>query len=232
MKRGITIFTRTKKKNDLLATIFFGFLFGIELPSYRKIHWQHHLHLGTPSDTEVSYFNVLSTSFLLESFTGIHLLKTIRDKSTQNVLSEKMKKNGFKMLIAGALFNLAIIIIFVACHCWMQALEWTVAMLIFFPFFAALRQLLEHRSEAAEKKINYRTVPHGKISRLFQSNLFSRFFGGAGFTLHMVHHWDPQISYTRLKDIAAFLSDSRITKEIMTASKTTYSKTFTKLFSK
>src|SRR3982750_4585842 len=45
-----------KKTNDILATVFLGVLFGVSIKSYRKIHWQHHLHLGNTSDTETSYF--------------------------------------------------------------------------------------------------------------------------------------------------------------------------------
>src|SRR5688500_3086913 len=33
-----------KKKNDSLATIFLCLPFGLSLKSYRKIHWQHHVH--------------------------------------------------------------------------------------------------------------------------------------------------------------------------------------------
>ena len=49
-----------KKKNDKLAEFFLCLPFGLSLKAYRKIHWQHHLHLGTPQDAEVSYFHALT----------------------------------------------------------------------------------------------------------------------------------------------------------------------------
>src|SRR5256885_8230003 len=70
-----------KKRSDLLATFFLCSFFGIDIKSYRKIHWEHHLHLGTTSDTENSYFNALTSSFLLESLTGIYMLKVIANKN-------------------------------------------------------------------------------------------------------------------------------------------------------
>jgi hypothetical protein len=45
----------------------------------------------------------------------------------------------------------------------------------------------------------------------------------------MIHHWDPQISYTRLKDIEKFLADCEKTSLIIQSSRTTYTKVFKKL---
>src|SRR5687768_17823428 len=67
-----------KKINDRFAGLFLCLPFGLSIKAYRKIHWQHHVHLGTPEDAEVSYFNHLSRLFLAETLTGIHLLKTLR----------------------------------------------------------------------------------------------------------------------------------------------------------
>ncbi len=221
-----------KKKNDLLASVFLGVLFGIDISTYRKIHWQHHLQLGTTVDAENSYFNALTPFFLFETFTGLHLFKIMRKKNAHQLLTAQMKKNSFRMLLAGALLNISIVLIFIMTKLWAAAFIWVAGMLIFFPFFATIRQILEHRDELAQQKINYHEVNHGKLTRLFTSGLFSRFFGAAGFNKHMIHHWDPQISYTRLKDIEQFLSECVATKELIKGSKTTYFKTFRKLIFK
>jgi len=42
-------------------------IFSANVKEYRKSHWQHHLHLGDPLDTEVSYHNCLSPGFPCES---------------------------------------------------------------------------------------------------------------------------------------------------------------------
>ena len=83
-----------KKINDSLATFFLCLPFGLSMKSYRKIHWQHHLHLGTPLDTETSYFNALTKLFILETLTGIHLFRTILKKETDNVLPKNKKSKA------------------------------------------------------------------------------------------------------------------------------------------
>ena len=220
-----------KKTNDLLSNIFLCLPFALDIGTYRKIHWQHHLHLGTPSDTETSYFNALTPALVIESFTGIHLLKVIRKKSRFTV-NEKMRKRSLSMLILGGMLNIGIVGVFVAFGYWYLAVEWLTGMIVFFPFFAGLRQILEHRSELAEKNVDYTQVQHGKITRLFTSRFFSRVFGGAGFNKHMIHHWDPQMSYTRLKDVEAFLMESDVTRNLISTSRTTYIKTLKKLVSR
>jgi fatty acid desaturase len=221
-----------KKINDRLATVFLGVLFGVSIKSYRKIHWQHHLHLGNTSDTETSYFNALTLTFFLETLTGIHLLKILVSKNKTPLLNQKMQKESWVMMLAGATFNIILIAIFIYLKLWFVGIIWILAMLVFFPFFASMRQLLEHRSETADKLNDYTKIPHGKLTRLFHSDLFSRFFGGAGFNKHMIHHWDAQVSYTRLGEVENYLSECEQTSEIIQSSGTTYFRTLRKLFQK
>lgn len=218
-----------KKKNDRLSNIFLGWLFGVSIKAYRRIHWQHHLELGTPADTETSYFNALTPGFFLESFTGIHLLKVMAKKSGNELLTPSMKRSSLQLLAAGGLLHLAIVTGLLLLHLWVTAAIWIAAMLIFFPFFATIRQLLEHRSELAEKTIDYTQQPHGRLSRIFASDGFSRLFGSAGFNKHMIHHWDPNISYTRLDEIEEFLLQCDSTRTLVESSHTTYFKTLRKL---
>ena len=74
-----------------------------------------------------------------------------------------------------------------------------------FPFLASLRTLLEHRAEDADPRANYAEVDQGPVNRLFGSGPLASTLGSAGFNRHALHHWEPQISYTRLKDIEAYL---------------------------
>ena len=61
-------------------------------------------------------------------------------------------------------------------------------------------------------------------------DFLSRFFGAAGFNRHLIHHYDPSISYTRFDDFEKFLLSSPAKSEI-DKSKTSYLKTFFKLVS-
>ncbi len=218
-----------KKINDRLATFFLCLPFGLSLKSYRKIHWQHHLHLGTPQDTEVSYFNGLTKLFVLETLTGVHLLRTIMRKEENDLLTKEQVKQSKMMLFFGSLLHLIILTVAFFTGNWPFGIAWIAGFGIFFPFFATIRQILEHRDELAHHTTDFYKQPHGKVSRLFVHTLLSSSFGSAGFTRHMIHHWDPQISYTRLKDIEEFLSKCSKTSTIIKESKTTYTTTFKKL---
>lgn len=218
-----------KKINDRLATVFLCLPFGLSLRSYRKIHWQHHVHLGSPDDTEVSYFNALSKMFLLETLTGIHLFRTIMRKESNSVLTKEQVQQSRLMLLAGFILHIIILTASFLTGNWPFAISWILGFGIFFPFFATIRQIMEHRDELAHHTSNFNKQPHGKVSRLFVHTLVSSSFGSAGFTRHMIHHWDPLISYTRLKDIEEFLTTCEKTAPVIRSSKTTYTKVFKKL---
>lgn len=220
---------RDKIMNDRLATIFLCLPFGLSIKSYRKIHWQHHLHLGTPQDTEVSYFHALTKLFILETLTGIHLLRTMMRKGENEVLTKKQATQSRVMLLLGALLHVSILVAAFLTGYWLFAIAWLAGFGIFFPFFATTRQILEHRDELANHTTDFYKRPHGKVSRLFVHHILSSSFGSAGFTRHMIHHWDPQVSYTRLKDVEEFLTKNEKTFAIIKASKTSYSKTLKKL---
>ena len=213
-----------KKINDRLATVFLCMPLGVSIKSYRKIHWQHHVHLGSPRDAEVSYFHALTKLFFVETLTGIHVMRAVLRKDGNNVLTPAQKKESHWMLLAGMLYHLLILTVSFLTGNWPFAICWVLGNTIFFPFFFTIRQILEHRDELATASTNYYKHPHGKVSRLFVNTLVSSSFGSAGFTRHMIHHWDPQISYTRLRDIEDFLARSPRTESIIRHSKTSYRK--------
>jgi fatty acid desaturase len=223
-----------RKANDKLANLFLCLPFGMEIQNYRLIHWEHHRLLGTPEDTEHSYFNALSLRFILESLTGIRVLRIMlfRSRQVQRPGAPQVaatRKKGRRMLIAGALFNAALLATAIVAGAWPAAVAWVLAMGVFYPFFGSIRQLLEHRDEYAKADTDFSKTPHGKLSRLFATNLFSRSFGAAGFTRHMLHHWDPTVSYTNLPEVERFLLTTPTCKTIIEESRTTYFTTFLKL---
>ena len=220
-----------KKTNDILANIFLCSWMGLDIKAYRKIHWQHHMHLATPEDTENSYFNPLRLSFILETLTGIHLLRVITSKSNKEFLGKSLTKRATYMLLTGMFINLAILLFAFFSHQWPFAISWILAMIIFFPFFATIRQVLEHRDELALKEKNYYKSSRNKVSRLFSGSLFSRLFGPAGFNKHMIHHWDPHLPYTTLGRVEKFLLHCPRTSSMIESSRTTYFSVFKKIFS-
>src|SRR5262249_47188483 len=108
------------------------------------------------------------------------------------------------------------------------AVAWAAGLLSVYPFFNALRQLLEHRDELADDSVNYAEVAHGRINRLFGDSLLAQAVGGAGFNRHLLHHWEPQVSYTRLADVEAFVLKTDYA-ELFRSRQTTYPRAFREL---
>ncbi len=79
---------------------------------------------------------------------------------------------------------------------------------MFFPFFVTLRQVLRHRDENSDPTLNYNEFPHGPVLRSFGNDPISGTFGNAGFNLHLLHHWDPDISYTRLSEMEEYFKQT------------------------
>jgi fatty acid desaturase len=97
------------------------------------------------------------------------------------------------------------------------------------PFLAAVRQILEHRSVAADPRADYRRVDHGVVNRMFGSGPIASTLGGAGFNRHLLHHWDPQVPCTRLAELERYLRGTAFA-EVIRSAETTYLRTLRELF--
>lgn len=226
-----------KKMNDCVADIFIGLLIGMETNFYRSVHFAHHRLIGTKRDTEKSYFEGITVRFLFESLAGIRLIKVIihRNKNIKLNYGEMpgeviIKKNNFIFMTA-ALLNVLLLAALFAYGYWQPALTWIFGIGIMFPFFAMFRQILEHRTFEAKSSINYDTVDPGASHRMFGDGPIASTLGAAGFNRHLIHHWDPHVSYTRLKDVETYLMDTQSRHELQ-QSQTTYFKTFIALFNR
>ena len=225
-----------KERNDRLANIFIGILTAQGIKNYRPVHWQHHTNLGLPDDPERSYFESLNWGFVIRSLTGISVVQFLlsRNRFINKQLQPNtalLKKERWRQLIAGACFHTALLSLFFVLHQYWLMLSWITAVGCFYPFFNRLRQLIEHRSELAEKTTDYSKISHGKRTRLFGNTLLDKSFGSAGFNKHLLHHLEPSISYTRLAELEKFLAGTAWGKQLH-ANKTSYPETFTKLFNK
>lgn len=227
---------KNKKHNDLLANIFVGILLGQSIKYYRIIHWEHHKNLGTPNDTETSYFESLNIKFILASLAGIRVLQIMLKRNNFIITESKkdidaIKKEAFTQLLAGVIFHVLVLMLMVIFKQWWLMAIWVVAFGCFYPLFNSLRQLLEHRDDTASKNISYKTTQHGKLNRLFGNNFFDKTFGSAGFNKHLLHHLEPMISYTRLNELETFLKETILSKHLQNK-RTSYVETFLKLFNK
>ena len=222
--------SKNKKINNVLSNIFIGWFSGTEVNSYRKIHFEHHKHLGETTDTETSYFEELNSLTIIKFITGIHSLKTFNKRNKTLQKNNGTKNFSMMYFFISLILHVFILLILLNINIY-SAISWILGVWCFFPLFAALRQLLEHRDENANPNKNYSKENHGAITRIFGDDLFSSFLGGAGFNRHLLHHWEPQISYTRLKNLEKFLLSTEVAN-IINSRRSTYWKTITYLMMK
>jgi fatty acid desaturase len=225
-----------RRRNDLVVNALMGWLFASSVALYRPIHFQHHRALGSTMDPENTYFDPLRVRFLAEALLGVKLLRSMREnREAEAALEDSGRRSGAaaegsRLLwtgIAGAV-NLAIVAGLIALGSLPAAIAWVGGMLMVFPFMASLRTVLEHRAEDADPRVDYSKVDQGPVNRLFGSGPLASTMGSAGFNRHAIHHWEPQVSYTRLKDIEAYLLRTDVAP-LIRERQTTYTGTFLRL---
>lgn len=194
---------RDKRTNDRLADWLICPLAGTSIAPYRELHWQHHLHLGTARDTEVSYRSRPDTRFVARALLGLKIIEVLRTRQQVQARDAGPRKGGqaFGLLRSAALHG-AIIAATALAGFYGPALAWAMAAGMVYPFFNALRQTLEHRPGDAGATEGEAV---GAVNRLFGTDPLSRSFGSAGFNRHLLHHWHPSASYTTFDDLEAYL---------------------------
>jgi len=221
-----------RKANDVVTNILMGPLFASSIALYRKIHFQHHRALGTTMDSENSYFDPLRVRYLVEGLIGLKVLRTLRRYREVEATSPKAgagtNRQRLIWLGVAAIVNGAILLGLALAGFWAASAAWVLGEAFFFPFFVSLRQTLEHRDEHADPDVDYRQVDHGATNRLFGDGPVASTLGSAGFNRHALHHWEPQISCTRLRDLERYLEGTELAPYIAER-QTTYRDTLLRL---
>jgi fatty acid desaturase len=210
----------TRKTNDRVADWLICWLVGTSISAYRATHAEHHRHLGRDGDTEVSYRHALTPMFVAEMLTGIHALRVFRARRGQTRSNAAMVSRA--PLLRGLSLHAVIVGALLWFGWWPAVLAWLGGIGVAFPFFATIRQQLEHRPTA-----NMRDAGDA-VTRLFGDGPLARIFGGAGFNRHLLHHLEPQVSYTRLGELETFLKNTSLA-ELLDARRASYLGTFSEL---
>src|SRR5262249_45385561 len=192
-------FAADKARSDLLCNVLVAWLLVTSVQQYRIVHFQHHRALGQTDDSEISYFFPLNILFIIKGLFGFRLLEVVgaRHSFTRG---QRPTKDGRYVGPIGLFIHLSIVMAaFMSGAAWLSV-AWIVGALMVFPLLAALRQLLEHRDPKAHAATCHYRHAHGAYTRIFGADLFSSLFGGAGFNRHLLHHWEPQVSYTNLSE--------------------------------
>jgi fatty acid desaturase len=223
----------TRPANDRLANIFLGVIQGYSIQAYRPKHFGHHRELGQPEDPEHHYFHALNWRFFLLTLSGFFTMAEIvrrlpgRSPAAAPKAADAPAAANWVMA-TGALLHAGIVLGSFWAGRWELAVAWTVGFLIWFPFFSMLRQILEHRDFEASHETDFTQVRHGAITRIFGDGPVANTLGGAGFNRHLLHHWEPLVSYTRLPDLENFLMQTEA-EPLMRARHDTYFGSFGKL---
>lgn len=220
--------------NDRLANLLIGIWVGVRVENYRTIHWEHHRMHGEPTDTEHSYFFALDGRFLVETLFCIKAIKVIlfrrnRLAKLAGNVGNAQAISGKGMLACTVAMHTVVLAALLVSGYWPVAVAWVAGVGMFFPFFGALRQLLEHRGANARASVDYSVTAHGRTTRMFREGFFGSTFGAAGFTRHLLHHWDPSVSYTNLAEVEKFMSGCELTRQVL-QHKTTYLRAFFALY--
>jgi fatty acid desaturase len=222
-----------RRLNDWLCDALISWQVGTTVERYRPVHFAHHRHLGTRADTENSYFQPLGPRLILETLAGIHALRILRNRQRQldraPAADGGSRAGNSTVLLRGALLHAGVCAVAFAVSGWPGLAAWILSVGACYPLFATLRQLLEHRSTEADPATDYTRTDHGALTRLFGTGPLASTFGGAGFNRHLLHHWEPQVSCTRLGDLENYLQGTSAAP-IMAARRSTYLGAFRSLW--
>jgi fatty acid desaturase len=217
-----------RTKSDLVCNLSVAWIVGTSVQQYRIVHFQHHRALGKVDDSEFTYFSPLNPVFILKSLFGVRVAEVLRAR--KGVAKTARSANAGKYFgLFGVLVHAVIVVAsFLTGHLWLTT-AWIVGVVMFFPLFGSLRQLLEHRDPKADPKVDFSGSDHGAYTRIFGAGIFSSIFGGAGFNRHLLHHWEPQVSYTNLSQMESYLLDTQVA-DLIERRRSSYFGTFTSLF--
>ncbi len=230
---------KNRKTSDLLCDLCIGWMIGSSVRKYRRVHFEHHRAFGTTGDAENTYFRPLDGAFIVKALTGWRVAEVLLARARLTAPKAKVqsaaKPEGMVrdklVLLGGVAAHCAILAVLFLTGGTAAALAWALGVGVVFPFFGALRQLLEHRSPEARGPVDYREVDHGAYTRLFGNGPFARLFGAAGFNRHLLHHWEPSVSYTcfdQLEDVFERVGMG----PAMDARRTTYGAAFRALYNR
>ena len=215
---------RSRVVNDLMTDLLVSPFVITSVGSYRPGHLLHHRLLGTSSDPERSYQFPLNWSFIFSGLFGLRVLDVVRSRDVQRTGEISARKVLVPM--AGVAMYMSLVIWGLVNDLWSLSLSVAIGVCCVFPLVGSVRQLLEHRAGRGDYLIDD-TFP---VTRVFPTWPLGWLVGAAGFNLHLLHHWDPGISYTRLQELESLLSNSSA-ERIMRSRLSGYLQTFAETWS-
>jgi hypothetical protein len=182
----------------------------------------------------------LDFTWLVSALSGLKTIRIVLQRKSfreSKLKDYKAEIRHFFVPVFGALMHLMLMAIFLSVD--IQILLWWIISSYFLaPFLGILRNVLEHRYlEKVDSRIWDEVMGKEVVSddysrvttRIFTVSSLSQLWGSMGFTRHLIHHWDPSISYIHLKKVHMFLLDTKI-GPLLKSQDTTFLRTFKELW--
>ncbi len=154
---GHYLVCKSRKLNDLLTVLLAFWPIFISLKAYRKFHFSHHNHLGTPKDPELEFKKMIATEFSLpqrkqsalkqfaKNILGLNALEMF--KTTALVFPGRYKLAKMLMIVA-MVFGLFILI-----GLWKAYLLWIISFSTSYLAIHKYRTWIEHVGTTSTHRI-------------------------------------------------------------------------------
>lgn len=236
------LIAKNKVKNDLICNLLAGWFVLVDVDQYRQTHVQHHRSLGSDFDPENSHQEKLDLTWLVSVFSGIQTLRLLRHRGKMRKrlshTSPKSYRHGL-MTITGLSMHLIILLFLMNVADLKTVAIWCLSTFLMTPGLGLIRNLLEHKyvgpmeeviwTELSQQKSKSDPSEMNVTTRMFNQKKLSRVYGSMGFTRHLLHHWDPSISFSNLEKVHVFLLDTSLGANLL-QTESTYSKAFLSLW--
>jgi fatty acid desaturase len=222
---------RDRQRNDLFGNVLAGLFFATSVDGYRTTHVWHHKDLGEALDPESSYVDEFDWLWVASVLSGRASAKIVarrrqileRHLTVQDLDAYRVRTRNF--LIVSASCHAATIVVLAAVAP-VALLAWCLAAYVGVPGLGILRNILEHKHSAlpsmeeveawerhlsneSRRRITGTHVPKRVTTRNFPGFL-SGLIGPVGFRYHLLHHFDPSVSYRRLPVAWRFLRETQL----------------------
>ena len=221
--------------NDRICSVLASCMIATRVDAWRPHHFEHHRSLGTIRDTETTYFEPLGVAAMLKSLSGVRAVQALSayfrrmSGARRPAAASTRAPHLYRGLVVAVATHGLIVMALWSLGWTATALAWLAGVGGVMPLLNTIRQVLEHRADDARPDVDYARTDQGACARMFGTGWIDTLFGSAGANRHLLHHWEPQVSYTRLGDLEAFLVDTPA-RVIIDRRRTTYSECFRALF--
>jgi fatty acid desaturase len=237
------LLSRSRKFNDTFCNFLAGWFILCDVDQYRITHIEHHRNLGSEFDPENAHMEKLDLTWLVSLISGFNTVRriSVRKQIRSNLGSRATGKPRHLVVPFLGLLLHSLILLFVYNILSFQTLVvWLFSTFFLTPALGILRNLLEHKYvESVDSAIWYQILGREKpadavlkvTTRTFTKSLLSRLYGSMGFTRHLLHHWDPSISFSNLGKVHKFLLETPLEANLRKVD-STFSSTFVHLWRK